>query len=165
MATYSVKEIVNLATLRQDIAVSDVDLTSAMMTQASMFSHYAVLLSDASLQVDQFKLLLDNTEAAVYRQIRENKVAAGQKPTESQVNAEVVRHERVIEARKALNEAKRIEQIAKGAVEAFRHRRDMIIQMGFTQREEMKGQTRIMKDREANTQHEDMKQRFLDRSR
>ena len=140
---YTIKDFVDPAELKRDLAFSNNDLTSAMMQQASLFSHYGVLASQASRQVDVVKLLLENTEAVVYKLLRDNAAAAGEKVTEAQLEKSVSRHERVISMKKSLNEAKRVESTSKIAVEAFRHRRDMLVQMGLISREEMKGELSV----------------------
>lgn len=140
---YKIHDLIDAEQLKKDLAFSDNDLSSAMMQQASLFSHYGILLAQATRQVDVVKLLLENTEAAVYKALRDKAAADGERVTEAQLEKAVTRHERVVAMKKALNEAKRIESICKTAVEAFRHRRDMLVQMGLISREEMKGELSI----------------------
>lgn len=140
---YTVKSYVDAEQLQKDLSYSDADLTSAMMRQPSLIAHYGNLHADASRQTEVVKMLLENTEAAVYRKIREDMTAAGDKFTEAVLEKAVTRHPSVVKIRKGLIEARKIEQIAKNAVEAFRHRRDMLIQIGLMQREELKGEVRI----------------------
>lgn len=142
-AIYHVRDFVDAAQLKQDLAYSPNNLTDAMMNQASIFSHYGVLAAEASRQVDTVKMLLENTEAAVYQKIRSDIAQAGEKATEAQMEKLVARNPRVIAMKKALGQAKRVENICKTAVEAFRHRRDMLVQAGLLSREEMKGEVRI----------------------
>lgn len=137
--TYKVKSFVDASQLKSDLAYSNNNLSDAMMRQSSLFSHYGVALAEASRQTDVVKMLLENTEAAVYQMIRNKKAAASEKVTEAQLEKLVARHPRVIAMKKSLAEAKRVEAITKTAVEAFRHRRDMLIQEGLISREEMKG--------------------------
>lgn len=141
---YMVRDYVDVAQLKKDLAYSPNNLSDAMMTQASMFSHYGVQHALAAQQVDVIKLLLEQSEAAVYQLLRNKAATQGEKLTEVQLEKSVSRHDRVVGMKKALHEAKRVEATAKTAVEAFRHRKDMLIQAGFTAREEMKGELRIM---------------------
>lgn len=141
--TYPVRDFIDAATLKKDLAFSPNNLTDAMMTQSAMFSHYGVLAAEASRQVDVIKMLLENTEAAVYKLERDAAATAGEKVTEVMLEKRIARHSRVIAMKKALNDAKRIEATGKIAVESFRHRRDMLVQMGLISREEMKGDIRI----------------------
>lgn len=150
---FQVRDFIDAGQLKRDLAFSNNDLTSAMMEQASMFSYYGVLAAEASKQVDVVKMLLENTEAAVYQMERAaaNQAAADaaatktpiEKVTETMLEKRVARHSRVIAMKKALNDAKRIEATGKIAVESFRHRRDMLVQMGLISREELKGELRI----------------------
>jgi len=136
---YNVREFVDAVQLKRDIAYSKNNLDDAMMNQAAMFAHYGVLAAEASRQVDVIKMLLQNVEAAVYKMTSDEKATAGEKVTVPMMDSLVARHSRVIDMKKALNDAKRVEATAKIAVEAFRHRRDMLIQHGLISREEMKG--------------------------
>lgn len=140
---YQVRDFIDAKQLKADLAYSPNNLTDAMMQQASMFSHYGILAAEAAKQTDVVKMLVENTEAAVQQIIRNDLAASGEKVTESAIAAKVARHPRVISIKKALNEAKRIESIGKTAVEAFRHRRDMLVQQGLISREEMKGELSI----------------------
>lgn len=158
--TYQVLAFVDTAQLKRDLSYSPTNLTDAMMQQASMFAHYGILAAQASRQVDTVKMLLENTEAAVYRLRRDAAVAANEKQTEAQLSAQVTRHPKVIEMKRALNEAKQQEAVAKTAMEAFRHRRDMLIQEGLLQREEMKGELSIMERSARDQALEAQKERF-----
>ncbi|MGV1754791.1 hypothetical protein [Agrobacterium sp. CG674] len=150
---YQVKDFIDAQLLRRDQAINGNDLSSAMMEQAAMFSHYGVLAAEASKQVDVVKMLLENTEAAVYQLERAaaNQAAVEaaatkspvEKVTEAMLEKKIARHPRVIAMKKALNDAKRIEATGKIAVESFRHRRDMLVQLGLISREEMKGELKI----------------------
>lgn len=141
--TYKVRDLIEARQLKTDLLFSPNDLTSAMMDQASLFSHYGILAAEASRQVDVVKMLLESTEATVYKLIRDEAASTATKLTEVQIEKQVSRHSRVINMRKALNDAKRVEATGKTAVEAFRHRRDMLVQMGLISREERKGEMRI----------------------
>lgn len=162
---YTIKDFVEASQLKTDLAFSNNDLTTAMMQQASLFSHYGVLASQASRQVDVVKLLLENTEAAVYKMIRDKAATDGEKVTEALLEKTVSRHERVIAMKRSLNEAKRVESTCKIAVEAFRHRRDMLVQMGLISREEMKGELSIRAKTTAEMARESTIQQVMDRRR
>lgn len=140
---YTVQDFIDANHLKRDMAFSPNDLTTAMMEQSSLFAHYGVLAARASSQVDTVKLLLENTEAAIYKMTRDDMVSKGEKFTETLLEKLISRHSRVISMKKALNQAKRVESIGKTAVEGFRHRRDMLVQQGLISREEMKGDLRI----------------------
>lgn len=141
--SYKVRNYIDSTALKKDVSYSLANLSEAMSDQASLLVHYGSIHAKAARQVDDVKLLLENTEAAVYRKIREDLEAKGEKVTEPMMEKLVTRHERVIAMKKALNEAKQIEAVAKIAVEGFRHRKDMIVQEGARERKEMEGEIAI----------------------
>lgn len=162
-AGYNVKDFIDADQLRKDMAYTTNDLTTAMMEQSSLFAHYGVLFAQASRQVDAVKMLLESTEAAVYRVIRTKMEADGKKPTEAFLEKSVTQHPRVVSMKRALAEAKQVESICKTAVEGFRHRRDMLIQQGLLHREEMKGDARIAERNARDDAYKAQSGRMLDR--
>lgn len=138
-----VENYIDPITLKKDLSFSLADLGDAMVNQASMFAYYGTLAAKASRQVDNLKATLEIVEAAVYRSVRDACVKEGTKVTETMIDKSVSVHPRVRAIKRALNEARQIESNAKTAVEAFRHRRDMLVQQGLISREEMKGDVSI----------------------
>lgn len=161
--TLSVKQFIDPDQLKKDLSYSLADLSSAMVTQGSMFVHYGTLASKASRQVDNVKMLLEVTEAKVYRRLRDDAAKAGTKMSEAQLEKAVATHKRVIDTKIALNEAKQIEATAKTAVEGFRHRRDMLIQLGLIEREQMKGEVSINRRKEADDAADEQRTRVMDK--
>jgi len=159
----SVKQFVDGKQLKEDVSFSDADLSSAMMEQASMFAHYGVLAAQAARQVDQMKTRLEIAESAVYRSLRDDLTAKGEKFTEGSLGAAVALHPEIRRHKMAVNEAKQIEQSAKIAVEAFRHRRDMLIQMGLISREEMKGELVVRKKQVVQDADQDVRDQVMQR--
>lgn len=141
--TYQVRLFIDEEQFKKDIGFSLADLSGAMMSQASLFAHYGVLAARAAKQVDDCKLLLENAEAKVYRLLRDKYTAAGTKVTEAMLEKEVSVHPTVVQFKKALNEARQVEAITKVYVEAFRNRKDMLIQEGAQQRKEMDGEVYV----------------------
>lgn len=158
-----VEEFIDTKQLAADMTYSLNNLSDAMMRQAPLFAHYGVQASRASKQVDNIKLLLENTEARCYREVRDQALTAGEKTTETLLERTISVAPKVIALKRALNEAKQIEKITAIAVESFRHRRDMLIQQGFISREEMKGELSIAKRNLADESVEDLKKRTIDR--
>lgn len=163
--TFKVRNHVDSAQMKRDVAYSLTNLSDAMMQQASLLAHYGEISAKAARQVDDVKLLLENTEAAVDRKLRDEAAQAGAKTTEPQLEKSVSRHPKVIAMKKALNEAKQIEAIAKIAVEAFRHRRDMLVQEGATNRKEMEGELAIRVRQSRDELMEQTKSSILERRR
>lgn len=161
--TFKIRNVIDSEQLTKDLTYSLNNLSDAMVSQASLFAHYAVLAARAAKQVDDVKLLLENTEAAVYRKLRDDAAAAGEKVTETQLEKMVARHERVVATKKALNEAKQIEKVANLAVESFRHRRDMLVQLGAYERQEMQGELAVRVREAREQEYQDMKESILAR--
>lgn len=158
-----VQNFIDSRELKEDISFSPNNLDDAMMNQASLLVHYGILSAKASLQVDKLKMYLQTMEAKVYREVKDKLTDKGEKITENQLNAAIATDSRIIVAKKALNEAKQIESVAKTAVEAFRHRRDMLIQQGLLSREEMKGEVSIAKRNNEAERAEQFKRRLLEK--
>ena len=162
---FEVKQFIDTSQMRRDLSFSPADLTNAMMEQAALFAHYGVLAAQASRQVDVLKLLLEQAEAAVYRKLRDEAAVNSEKVTEAQLEKLVSRHQKVISLKRALNEARQIESVGKTAVEAFRHRRDMLVQHGLISREEMKGELAIAAKSAHEQALDEQKANFLERRR
>jgi hypothetical protein len=137
-------EILNVDTFQDDLEIDDRDLNHAFMRQASLFAYYAAIHVRAMRKEARTKLLLEIEEAKVAKAIRDKMVAEGTKTTEKQIEQEVSRTPSYIKAVNAYNEAKANTALAVSAVEAFRQRRDMLIQLGANQREELKGEVRVV---------------------
>lgn len=129
--------------LMQDVSINDTDLTDAMINHASLFAHYAVLNSQAQGRVDKLKLMLDLKTAKLDQSVREEMQASGVKITESAVDQNIRRNADYVRAVNALNEAKENATLTHSALDAFRQRRDMLVQLGVAAREEAKGQVRV----------------------
>ena len=156
----SVKRLIDESQLKADLAFSQTDLSSAMMTQASMATHYGMIAAKASRQTHDLELALEVAEAKVYRNLRDASVAAGEKVTEAQLAKSVAIHPTIVALNKALNESKQVEAQSKTAVEAFRQRRDMLVQAGLLSREEMKGEVSISRRHEVEGLREDQRRQL-----
>lgn len=154
--TYPVKQFIDVAKMKRDLAISTANLSDAMMIQAALFAEYGMYAADAANQVDVVDMLLESTEATVYKLLRDEAAKAGEKVTEAQLEKMVAKHKSVVAMKQALNAAKRIEAQAKIALESLRHKRDMLVQLGATSREEMKGEvvTTLRHNREEVLRHQ-----------
>lgn len=164
-AAIAVRNVIDGPKLKVDISINVADLQGAILEQASLFVHYAELAANASRQVDDMKMVLEAYESTVYRNLRDEAAKEGTKVTEASLEKSVAIHSKIVSIKRALNEAKQIEAIAKGAVEGFRHRRDMLVQQGATSREELKGELRIMNSADREAAAEATRDRVLDRMR
>lgn len=147
--------------VKGDLTYSIANLSGAMVDQAALFAHYGELAAKAARQVDDLELMLDVAKAKVSRVVRDEAAKAGLKPSVAQVEADVMVHGKVIEYRQAINAAKQIEASAKTLVEAFKQRKDMLIQLGAGEREEKKGELRINAKRIVEEDMQERQSRLL----
>jgi hypothetical protein len=140
---FAVRNFINEAQLKIDLSYSLADISNAMHEQAGFTIHYATLAAAAARQVDDIELLLAAAESAAYRIIRDKAIADDEKITDSRLAKMVDGSKQVVALKQALNEAKQIKAIAAGAVQAFRHRKDMLVQESAALRTERGGELRI----------------------
>ena len=119
------------------------DLSNAFANQASLFAHYAEQHAAMMRQEANAKLRMELAHAKAYRAARDAAAVEKVKMSEAQLEAEVMRNTAYIRAVYAYNEAKSLTALAHGAVEAFKQRRDMLIQLGANERKEMEGEVRM----------------------
>jgi hypothetical protein len=124
--------------LQKDLAFSNADLTSAMMQQAALYAHYATLAAKFQKIADTKELVVEITESKVDKALRDAAAQAGEKITEAALSKAVKLNKEYIQA----------VNLCRHALEAFKQRRDMLVQIGVAQREEMKGEL-FIKGREA----------------
>jgi hypothetical protein len=134
----------NPEVFQEDLEIDGHNLNNAFMRQASLFAYYAAMHVQAMRKEMRSKLLLEIEEAKVAKSVRDKMIAEGAKTTEKQIEQEVSRTPSYIKAVNTYNEAKANTALAASTVEAFRQRRDMLIQLGANQREELKGETRVV---------------------
>lgn len=150
----TVKSYIDPDVLREDIKFSEADVDDAIIEQAALYADYGARAADAQHQVDKHKLLLDITIAreadAMRAEALENKEKIAEKTIESRLDTLPA----VIRARKAHLDAKRQFELAKNALEAFKQRRDMLIQTGVRLREEAKGDVRVSGDADARARRQ-----------
>lgn len=139
----AVKQFINPEVLKRDMAFSTSNLSEAFSQQASLFSYYAEKHAQAERQESRIKMTLDMREAQADRRIRKEAKAEGEKFTEPQIAKLVLLDPTVAKLNRDYIDAKQISAICKAAVEGFRHRRDMLIQLGADAREEKKGTLRM----------------------
>lgn len=137
-----------------EIAVSENNLDTAMMQQAGLFAWHAAEAARAEAQHARVKLRFEVVEAKLYDRHRKALALTGEKVTEKMVENAVKLDPEYLQAKNLVIEAEMLSGFNKAAVEALRHRKDMIVQLGADRREESKGQVRTLA-------HEDNKARAL----
>lgn len=154
----AVKAFIDPDQLKQDVQYSEAAISNAYADQASKFVHYAYLGHQAQHQADRLKSKLELMEARIDKEIREDAADEKKKITEKQIASQILLDARYQRAHEQYLEAKMIAGLAKEALEAFRQRRDMLIQVGADLREEMKGELRMRAKEERKS---DLKDRAL----
>lgn len=141
---YNLKDFVDGEKLRDDLAPNQHNLDLSLMSQAGLFAYYGTLAAQAQAQLDKYEQMEEIILARLDRKVRDRAIADGTKLTEPQVKAQIQLEPEAVGIRSAVNKARMIASVAKSAAEAFRHRRDMLIQLAINSREERKGELRVM---------------------
>jgi hypothetical protein len=147
-----VSSIIDIEGFKNDVQI-DENLDKAYKEQAATFAYYATKAFEAQRQAAAKKLMMSITEAKLDRKLREDaihaaaegeesdaKLKAGKgKLTEKQIEQAIARDPAYVAAQIAFNDASAVASMCNNALEALRQRRDMIIGLGASAREEMKG--------------------------
>lgn len=133
------KTFINPAQLKIDLEFNQTNISTAMTRQAALFAHYSTLSAQAQFQADRADQQVDLVEAQLDQQYRDSFASAGTKITENVIKAAITKDSKYQAALTRKHEAKAIAEMVRSAADSFRHRRDMLIQVGADLREEMKG--------------------------
>lgn len=99
-------------------------LDQEWVEQPGLYHKYALLLAEASQRVAEAKAQLEITEADVEKSVRDNPVMFGiDKVTEGAIKIRVALHQRVIDVKDRLIQAKYEEDVAQAAVRTLDHRK------------------------------------------
>lgn len=129
--------------LALDVSFFRENLSEAFSNQAALFSFYGGKAHDAQKEADKSKIALEIMEARIDKEIREDMIAEGTKVTEKMVENAIKRDSRYQKAQMRLVDAKHIAGLCRTAVDAFAHRRDMLVQSGADVRKDMEGSMRM----------------------
>lgn len=129
--------------LREDVAFNEHNLNESFMNQAAHVAYYSVIAHRSAEAHEKAKAKLDLVEAMIDNELRNEAIDKGEKVTEALLAKKIKLDTRYQAAQYAVIEARTKAGITKDAMEAFRHKRDMLIQVGADQREEMKGELRM----------------------
>ena len=140
---YTLDPFITVDQLVDDTTLNEVDLNDAFLKQASLAAFYGVMASRASGQASNMKLTRDAVTAKVSKNYRDSAADAGAKLTENSLSEKVATDPRVIEVIKAYNRAVEIEGEVKAVVEAMKQRKDMVVQLGSSERDNAKGEVRM----------------------
>lgn len=137
--TLSTTEFVNPEEFARDVKINVHDLSKHFCEQATLFAYYATKAHQAQTFADGKKQLMGVANAQIAKSIRDEAAAEGKKITEAAIAQAIEIHPDYVRARRTYNEAQGIADLAKTYLEALKQRRDMLIQLGAKQRDEMKG--------------------------
>ena len=146
-----VQTFIDQTELKSDIAFNEDDIQVAFMNQASLFVHYAQKAHKARFQSDSLKNKIDVLESRLDGQIRKAAASDGVKLTESAIASMIKSDPEHIKATQMYLEARTIADLCKDVLEAFRHRRDMLVQFGADVRQEREGELRMRSREETET--------------
>lgn len=129
-ADIKVLPFINPTELKSDLQFDPSDLDNAMLNQAALYGHYAIMAAKASLQRDQMETRLDIIKATLSKKVRiALEASAKGRVTEAMVEQEVNRHRTYVSAKSALDEADSIAKLLQSTLKAMEMRRDMLVQL------------------------------------
>ena len=124
-------------TLQDVLRINEQRLTNEFIEQAGKFAWFSALLAYAVAEVESKKLSHEVLQANLYAEKRGEMVKAKAKVTEDKIKNAVVQDDRYAASSEQLTECKRQQGIIKGIVNSLEQRKDMLIQLGATRRQEM----------------------------
>lgn len=117
-----------VARAKADLYFDRENLDETWANHAVLFLTYAHQLSLAETEVSRTKGVLEQVEAKLSAKHRADISLRGTRPTESMIDAKIKSDPAYIRCRVDHDQARSTLELQKSIVEAFRHRRDMIVQ-------------------------------------
>jgi hypothetical protein len=126
-----------------ELSVDRENLAKDFMEQAGKYAFYAAAYAAAQMAVEQADLDLAIAKSQTAARLRATPLGTDSKgkpkdPSEAYIDKELPRQEEVISAQHTLIKAKAQEAHLRAIKEAFQHRRDMLIQLGYDTRVELR---------------------------
>lgn len=111
--------------------------------QPGAYAFYASSYAAAQMEVERAELQLSIAQSRAADRLRHTPVGTDSKgkpkdPSEAFIDKELPRQQEVIDAKEALINARGQEAVLRALKEAFQHRRDMLIQIGYDTRVELR---------------------------
>lgn len=131
----------------EQLQIDTSDISEEFATHAGKFAYWAILVENASYQVDVLKQDLAVARAQLDAQKRAELKAAGKKSTEKMVENMVITDPQYLEKEDAYLDAKRTLGYFKAAKDAMIQRKDMLVSLGATQRAEYNSDISLRMDR------------------
>lgn len=114
------------------------DIQKCFMDQPGKYAWYSTVHAAAMTYVDRCKLELAITESKTASRLRSQADSKGKVPSEAAIDKILPGEPEVIAAHEKLIKAEEQEGVLRAVKEAFQHRRDMLIQMGYDLRLEQR---------------------------
>ncbi|MEO9457216.1 hypothetical protein [Chromobacterium phragmitis] len=122
--------------LRKDVSISDAKLDEELINHSAMLAYYGGLAAKARLQRDKCKTSLEIGEAKLSETIRQRMMDDGQKVTEARLEQLVRCDPKYAMLRQLYDEANAACEQTLVALEAFKQRSSMLIQLASSSRQE-----------------------------
>ena len=122
---------------RDVLKINEQRLTHEFIEHPSTYAWFAALLAYATAETESMKLSHEVLQANLYAEKRLEMAKGSGKVTEDKIKNAVVEDDRYAASQEQLTETKRQHGIVRAIVTALEHRKDMLIQLGATRRQEM----------------------------
>lgn len=147
MSNTPLKPLVDPIKVQHDLAFGELTVNAAMIKQASLYAFYATQAARADRRMMRAKQAMEIKRSEIASKVRTQAADENEKVTEAAVADAVNAHPQYHEAYNLYVDARFEADLAKQVCEAFRQRKDMIINVAKRQLEEAKGEVRVF-DRE-----------------
>lgn len=145
----ALKTFINGDQVKADITINTADLDSAMIEHAGLELHYAMQTAHARRQYERIKAAIEILEAKLDAKFRESLAADGlKKPTEASIKAAITADPSYSSGASKLIDAQHIWKLCEATENAFRSRKDMLLEVARDRRKEKEGQLRVLENSE-----------------
>lgn len=135
--------IIDAEQAAKDIKTSYDSLSDDFQHHASLALHYGMKVSQSSAALARIKIQIDAMSAQTAVRIRAQNAKDGVKITEPALKELVSIDPKLVKMKLKLVELSSEHECCRNAFEAFKHRRDMLVQMSKTILEERRGEMRM----------------------
>ena len=149
------KQFIDDTKVKVDISINTADLDSAMIQHAGLEWHYATQTAHARYQYERIKSAVEILEAKLDAEYRESLAAAAEgdgdkkkkAPTEAAIKATILADRRYASAQSRLHESQHIWKLCEATENAFRSRKDMLLEVARDRRKEREGELRVLEEK------------------
>jgi hypothetical protein len=140
------KPFIDTDKAKSDISIDLTDLDNSMITHPAMELHYSLQTANARRQYERLKNAVEILEAKIDAQVRENLASedSKKKPTEAAIKAAILTDPRYSAGQSKLIEAQFFLKCCEATENAFRGRKDILLEVARDRRKEREGEMRVM---------------------